>query len=231
MRTIIEKRACDFIDERLIASVLREDYRLPPWNEDLMCPVCKGQKDFGPEHVFAGCKINRCPICSASLVSFWSDERMDRYLDLARGNPGFLFLEIWEDQELAGWLWGFDLDQDSITKQTKPIFYIDVFAATPSFRGIKQQLGDVRHGFNCFRQGKYEDLPGIALEANIPVYASLFLYLAHHQWRIGYGGLATRTHLEATHVKALLRGAGFWCVPDLPSSDPERRYWLSLFVI
>lgn len=229
MRTFEIKDGKECLPVSCIAPVLREDYRYPPWNEDRMCPNCKGPDDFGPLHAYGTDGSEHCPHCKSKLVPFWSDERLARYLETAQQQPNFLFLSVYEDGKFASWLWGYDTDRFTLVTGGATGFYIDVFAAMPQFRGSgwERSASVFRKGLAHIRKKDFDRIEDIIICDSLPVYASMFLWLLHHQWQQGCRYLGTRTHTAAGHVKSLLRMLGFHHVPEIASDDPGRQYWLS----
>ena len=225
-RTFVVQGPHNPIDVTLIASILREDYRHPPWNEDQMCPHCKKADDFGPEHTYGVDGPEQCPVCSSPLTSFWSDERMTEYINRDRKKPGFMCLEARESGTVSGWLWGYYVKDHEAVEGGGTAFYIDVFMVHPQFRGVQRNRKVIRQAIVSTRQNDWARMEELSSHSEMPVCAALFLKLGAIQMRNGCHALLARTHQAAVHVKSLLKVAALVPVAKHLGNDPNRQYWL-----
>jgi hypothetical protein len=112
------------VDIRWLSDIYVAFFKGEPWNEYLICPVCKPDYDFGPGFTWGDKDAPvDCPTCGSELAFFWSPERLEKYIFGDRRNEGFVVLC---DGEVAAWQMGRAMNQEQ--------FYVDIIAILPKYR-------------------------------------------------------------------------------------------------
>jgi len=116
-------------DFRYFSRYFVKFFKVPPWNEWLMCPKCKDPNDFSSLYTWGEkAEFKKCPHCGTKLVLFWSPQRTRRYLTM---NKNRLRMIYWGKQR-AAWIWGYP--------RSNTEFYFDTVGLLYRFRknpGVK----------------------------------------------------------------------------------------------
>jgi len=130
----------------LMSGSFRRFFRGEPWNENLMCPMCKRSDDFGPDSSWGEEGPNICPVCGTITTPFWSDERVREYLSR---EPGIIGLVTRDGDVVTGWAWGYPKGADE--------FYVDTVGILEEWR---RTLAEHLRAFRWF----LEELKGMGYQ-------------------------------------------------------------------
>ena len=215
-------------------------YKRSPWNEYKMCPRCKRPDDFGPEHTW-GIKNypEKCPICQTRPVYFWSPERVEKYIDQAVEN-GFLGYGAWDENDnLAGWILGYDLPEEKKEeigiKNNDKYFYLDVIGILPQYRrggrlagAVQAALAIIKVRFFLCRRTLLDRWIERMGDASGSITGHIYFKMIDLLCKNGYNGIATRTHTKSSKIKKIAKIVNLK-EGNLSSEDRERRYYYLTF--